>query len=575
MTLTNEQLSSIKNLAKWVLLNDGTLKSFKEQLEDYHVGEMPSGSMFVIASSSRELGVPNANTQPRMMEQSTIRKIREDHDIDFDMAKLLPEMISGHVLGFDSLTHPDSVILVTSYKDKSDQDIIVAIHLNKEHNRSMINEVPSVYGKRELAYLLENTYKAGLEFYVNGNTNEWLTHAGLQLPEGLTTRLLNNNTIKHEGFDVNKTDGELNNAEDLTPEGLAPHQQEDYIKDTSFRNYPLGEKHAGATSTLVREVNALSRYRDVPFIIDELSSPNVLFAEPVISGHYGIVEVGLKRGEDPDSDAVINVIYDYFERNDYKDDWQFIKAAVKEWNEKNLFLISDAADEITSLKWYDDYACKGVCNHLCELGAANLDEEFVQSQMKQFGDKERFATDEIQTRKSIGIPDCLKTSRESNFSEEIEVESNTEYTLEPFIVDNLSTRSVLFAEPITSGRCGIVEVSLNGNLGRDNERVINVVYDYTRRTDYEDDWSVIKEAVETWCPDEPWVKFGLDKDVHLEGWGEHSPVLDWYDDYSIEDLCTYLKGVCGVDLNPSVIAAEMIKAGHAEKIRDSFWQGMT
>ena len=179
----------LKPLAPHIVSDDGSIAPFEKQLETYAFGDMPSGDMFVVAGSAVEAGVPEAGDLPILMRQKTMRKVQAAHDISLAEMRNLPDWLRGHPLAMESITEKDGLVVVADARDVHGNDIVVALHLEKEYRQLLLNEIASVYGKRDLAYLVENTVALGKRVYLNERTGGWIRRTGLQLPERIANRL--------------------------------------------------------------------------------------------------------------------------------------------------------------------------------------------------------------------------------------------------------------------------------------------------------------------------------------------------------------------------------------------------
>lgn len=180
---------SIETLAPHLVLADGSPIPFEEQVAAYAYGEMPTGDMFVVSTNAVEAGVPEAGALPILMKQKTIRKVQADHEIALAEIEKLPIWLEDHPLAMESITEENGLVIVADARDKRGNDIIVAMHLGIERQRVEINEIASVYGKKNLAYLIENTVNLGKGVYANEKTGDWILRTGLQLPEQIANRL--------------------------------------------------------------------------------------------------------------------------------------------------------------------------------------------------------------------------------------------------------------------------------------------------------------------------------------------------------------------------------------------------
>ena len=190
---------SIETLAPHLVLADGSPIPFEEQVAAYAYGEMPTGDMFVVSTNAAEAGVPEAGALPILMKQKTMRKVQADHEITLAKIEKLPIWLEEHPLAMESITEENGLVVVADAHDKRGNDIIVAMHLGVERQRVEIDEIASVYGKRNLAYLIENTASLGKGIYANERTGDWILRTGLQLPEQIANRLRHQYTPARTG----------------------------------------------------------------------------------------------------------------------------------------------------------------------------------------------------------------------------------------------------------------------------------------------------------------------------------------------------------------------------------------
>lgn len=202
---SNNYVNENQLLSKSAYTKDGVLRSFNDQLNDYAFEEMPSGDMFIISESSKSAGIKECADLPIVMKQSIIKKISVDHELSLGELKQLPNWLHEYPLALESLSDIDSLLLIADAKDLHGNDILIALHLEKEYRQIQINEISSIYGKKNLAYLIENTFAARKNIYVNKRTGNWLQHSGLPLPERIVNHL-SNEIIALNGGPINSED---------------------------------------------------------------------------------------------------------------------------------------------------------------------------------------------------------------------------------------------------------------------------------------------------------------------------------------------------------------------------------
>jgi hypothetical protein len=202
--MTDTQLhNKLIRVAKSSVQSDGHIAPFKNQLERYAFGDIPSGELLVVSEHSTDLNVPISEDLPLVLRQSTIEKVKIDHAIPLLELCCLPEWIRNHPLAFDSYSDSDSIIILADVLDIHSNNIIVIIRHDQQKRELVVNELTSVYGKRNLCNFLESTFDAHKNFYVNNRTGGWITGNRLQLPERVTRHLFSQCNTIEEAVQVN------------------------------------------------------------------------------------------------------------------------------------------------------------------------------------------------------------------------------------------------------------------------------------------------------------------------------------------------------------------------------------
>ena len=192
-------MQDIKKIAASAVGEDGRLLSFEEQLDNYNLGILSQQEYLVLALRSALLNVPlddMYSDYPLVMKPTTFAKVENKHFLSRERLIELPQWIDDHVIAFDSIGIENGVVILTNETDLNDCEIIIPVHYDKSHSAVEINEVTSVYGKRNLESLLTRTFEKNLTFYVTDNTKEWLATTRLQLPVELTTLLLDKSSVR-------------------------------------------------------------------------------------------------------------------------------------------------------------------------------------------------------------------------------------------------------------------------------------------------------------------------------------------------------------------------------------------
>lgn len=129
------------------------------------------------------------------------------HDLGIQRVKNLPEKIADPLLIMDSLTQPDSVVLVTDMLDNNMNPVVVAI---KADGKGYINKIEieanimaSAYGKSGFHNFMTRNIQQNTLLYINKEKSQTIKIPGLQLPNNLKSPNSTNIIRKASAF-VNK-----------------------------------------------------------------------------------------------------------------------------------------------------------------------------------------------------------------------------------------------------------------------------------------------------------------------------------------------------------------------------------
>ncbi len=123
------------------------------------------------------------------------------HSISLDEIAKLPAQLNDPILLFKGSV-PNSFVALTEIVDKNGNDVIVAVHINKRHSRTVVNKIASLYSKSDdfgnnkiIGYIKNQISAGNLIDASNTKAPNWFTSRGLQLPKEVQTILGANNRI--------------------------------------------------------------------------------------------------------------------------------------------------------------------------------------------------------------------------------------------------------------------------------------------------------------------------------------------------------------------------------------------
>ena len=202
--------------------------NLSKQIDKWLSGQMRSDEQFDIGMTPEVLKQLGANDLPVVMSQDVMAKITGlKHSISIKEIKKLPNSIADPVMVFSSSTVPNAYVILTELTDNNDNDIIVAMHLNRMEYKHKINRISSIYGKENIKnFVLKNINDGNLKYIEKNKSQEWSECRGLQLPK-LNTILNSDNIILEKEDIVNRyfEQNEKNLSENKNPRYKIPQSR--------------------------------------------------------------------------------------------------------------------------------------------------------------------------------------------------------------------------------------------------------------------------------------------------------------------------------------------------------------
>ena len=202
-------VDEIRKINRNIVKENGNLMSFKEQMFDLLVGNFEFNNAMVINDNSKSLEYAGIDPNKVItINPNKILSIHKEHNISYAKLAELQDILNKSPLAFDSLTQKTSKVIVLNEKD-SYGDIMIAICRFDAENREIdVNQISSIYGKKNFERFIERTYEEEKSFYLNEKTERFLQIEGLQLPNEMKNSLLESN---YTGI-INKNQEHLYNS---------------------------------------------------------------------------------------------------------------------------------------------------------------------------------------------------------------------------------------------------------------------------------------------------------------------------------------------------------------------------
>ncbi|MFV0362580.1 MAG: hypothetical protein ACK5LL_05750 [Suipraeoptans sp.] len=194
--MSNNNIEAVRRINADLVKADGSLKTFQEQLLEYKYGKYPKGVPLVVSETSKVLNLPTGvlDDLPITINQAIISKIEKKHGIEVDTIIELNKKICSSVLGVESLTLKNGMVLILNEKNANDDYIVCALHKNVKSVHVEVNAIRSLYGKEKLFNLIKTAIKETKDIYTTNKTDDWIKSIGVYFPKEISNHL---SLIKH------------------------------------------------------------------------------------------------------------------------------------------------------------------------------------------------------------------------------------------------------------------------------------------------------------------------------------------------------------------------------------------
>ena len=275
----NSITSKIKKISKWALDKVGNLKPFKQQLIEYETKQLPSGTQLVVSDNSKGLAYANFSDNPIVINQTNVEKIinGKHSNIPRNIIENIDTELNNSVFAMDSRTVDNAKIVVLDAVDTDGNPIIASLTQDKKSGKIVVNELTSVYEKRDFQNYINRTIEDGKNIYTNEKTEQWLPRRGLQLPTRFTTDSVsyNNNstnTVQSQIAPLPLNNMHNNQSNILNPLEISQLTQEDTNTTPNLPNLNRNRVNDGESrfaSNIRNKTNMLNEQQKNTILADE------------------------------------------------------------------------------------------------------------------------------------------------------------------------------------------------------------------------------------------------------------------------------------------------------------------
>ena len=232
-----------KKWNKQLLDENGNLKSWEKQLLEYEYG-LIDDTFLIVHSDSKKLAYTGIDDLPITIKPSVIRKLKIKHNIPVSVLVNADTMLENTLLGVESKDRDDSIVFLLDKFNNEQYPIIAVIRKNQGKGYLEVNEVASIYDKKNFENYLNNAIEQNKKVWINPDKKREVASRGLQLPLDILSLYTNDiPSVVHNQVEKNElpsTTGEITKASiessadlQLSQETIDALSEVDYSKASS------------------------------------------------------------------------------------------------------------------------------------------------------------------------------------------------------------------------------------------------------------------------------------------------------------------------------------------------------
>lgn len=204
-----------KKWNKQLLDENGNLKSWEKQLLEYEYG-LIDDTFLIVHSDSKKLAYTGIDDLPITIKPSVIRKLKIKHNIPVSILVNADTMLENTLLGVESKDRDDSIVFLLDKFNNEQYPIIAVIRKNQGKGYLEVNEVASIYDKKNFENYLNNAIEQNKKVWINPDKKREVASRGLQLPLDILSLYTNDiPSVVHNQVEKNElpsTTGEITKA---------------------------------------------------------------------------------------------------------------------------------------------------------------------------------------------------------------------------------------------------------------------------------------------------------------------------------------------------------------------------
>lgn len=199
-TLSVDEKDILK-YAKKIEKNAYEDKCFSQKIDDFTNGKLKANEVVKVGTTPYCLRIVGAEAVPLVVLQNVLanslysseqlsnntkKKHTEEHSIPKEMLKNLPQIVRNPALIVKG-NSPGILVLISELKTPKGENVIIPVKLNVNGNKTLVNRVSSIYGKKNIKTYLQSLQAPGKILAINKEKAVRLYEdTGGQFPQSLT-----------------------------------------------------------------------------------------------------------------------------------------------------------------------------------------------------------------------------------------------------------------------------------------------------------------------------------------------------------------------------------------------------
>ena len=259
-----------KKWNKQLLDENGNLKSWEKQLLEYEYG-LIDDTFLIVHSDSKKLAYTGIDDLPITIKPSVIRKLKIKHNIPVSVLVNADTMLENTLLGVESKDRDDSIVFLLDKFNNEQYPIIAVIRKNQGKGYLEVNEVASIYDKKNFENYLNNAIEQNKKVWINPDKKREVASRGLQLPLDILSPYTNDiPSVVHNQVEKNElpsTTGEITKASIESSAGFQlPQETIDALSEVDYSKASSKSQIEDTTSV---ELEVIETQQEVVMPVEE------------------------------------------------------------------------------------------------------------------------------------------------------------------------------------------------------------------------------------------------------------------------------------------------------------------